>query len=247
MLAALAPGARPPVSLHRRESHRTVPHLRHGRRYHSGSRFAQAAAASARIGAREGGGRAVAIALDLVRTLTDEELRTLSEHNPGYQLERSARGELMVSPTGAESGRRSAEVLFQLQMWNRRSGSGVVFDSSTGFHLPDGSCLSPDASWIQHDRWRAVPWEARLGFAPLCPDVVFEVRSPSDRADKLRGKMVSYLTNGARLGVLLDPEGRVTEVYRPGRAPEVHTGTGGISLDPELPGLTLDPGPVFED
>lgn len=56
---------------------------------------------------------AVAITLDLVHRVTDEELRALSEHNPGYQFERTARGDLIVSPTGSESGRRSGEVLYQ--------------------------------------------------------------------------------------------------------------------------------------
>jgi len=98
----------------------------------------------------------MAILLDLLRPVTDEELRLLSERNPGYQFERTADGRMVVSPTGGKSGRRSLKIAYQLERWNERAGLGVVFDSSTGFHLPDGSLLSPDALWMSRERWEAL-------------------------------------------------------------------------------------------
>ena len=90
------------------------------------------------------------VRLDLLHQVTDDELLRLSRRNPVWQFERNAEGELVMSPAGGESGYRSAEVLLQLGVWNRRHGLGVMFDSSTGFNLPDGSCLSPDAAWVYH-------------------------------------------------------------------------------------------------
>jgi Uma2 family endonuclease len=190
---------------------------------------------------------AVGIELDLLRRVTDEELAALSDRNPGYQFERTAEGRLVVSPTGGEGGRRSGGVFAQLWNWNRRTRLGVAFDSSTGFNLPDGSCRSPDASWVRRDRWEALTREQRKGFAPLCPDAVFEVRSESDSLAELRAKMHRYLENGARLAVLVDPEARAAELYRPGREPERREATESISLGPELAGFVLDLGPLFED
>lgn len=187
----------------------------------------------------------MAIKLDLARPLTDEDLLALSERNPGYQLERTADGRLVVTPTGGESGRRSAEVVSQLSHWNRQSRLGYVFDSSTGFRLPDGSLLSPDASWVRRERWEALPREAREGFPPLCPDAVFEVCSASNTLAELREKMHAYLANGARLAVLVDPESHAVEVYRRGRPPERHLEPLRVALDPELPGFSLDLGPIF--
>ncbi|MCL6499363.1 MAG: Uma2 family endonuclease [Firmicutes bacterium] len=171
----------------------------------------------------------------------------LSERNPGYQFERTADGRLVVSPTGSEGGRRTGEVFGQLRAWNQRAAAGVVFDSSAGFLLPDGSVLSPDASWVRKDRWEALTRDQRQGFAPLCPDVVFEVRSPGQTLQELREKMRAYLRNGARVAVLVDPYAASVEVYRPGSEPQVYQNAQRVRLDPELPGFELDLAPVFGD
>jgi Uma2 family endonuclease len=189
----------------------------------------------------------MAIELDLLHPVTDEELRLLSERTPGYQFERTADGRLVVSPTGMESGRRSLKVAYQLERWNGRTRLGVVFDSSTGFRLPDGSLLSPDASWIRRERWERLSPEEREGFGSFCPDAVFEIRSSSQTPQELREKMQTYLRNGARIGVLIDPYTRTVEVYRPGQKPERHENPERVPLDPELPGFVLELGPVFEE
>jgi Uma2 family endonuclease len=186
------------------------------------------------------------IRLDLLHRVTDEELRELSERNPGYQFERTADGRLLVTPTGLASGRRSLKVAYQLERWNERTRLGVVFDSSTGFRLPDGSLLSPDASWVRRERWEALSPQQREGFGPFCPDAVFEVRSASQSLEELREKMKTYLANGARLGVLIDPYRRAVEIYRPGAPVERYEGVQQVPLDPELPGFTLELEPLFE-
>jgi len=188
----------------------------------------------------------MAIVLDLLHPVTDEELLRLSERNPGYQFERTADGRLIVSPTGMESGRRILKIAYQLERGNERTGLGVVFDSSTGFRLPDGSLLSPDASWIRREQWEALSREEREGFGLFCPDAAFEVRSPSQTPEELREKMRAYLRNGARIGMLVDPYARTVEVYRPGREPERYENPDRVTLDPELPGFDLEAAPVFE-
>ncbi|MEB3881829.1 Uma2 family endonuclease, partial [Lyngbya sp. CCY1209] len=87
--------------------------------------------------------------------------------------------------------------------------------------LPNGATRSPDASWVARSRWEALTPEQRQGFAPLCPDFVVELRSPTDSLSKLQEKMREYLENGARLGWLIDPQNRRVEIYRPGQEVEV--------------------------
>src|SRR3990172_1988537 len=111
----------------------------------------------ATIGSREAGRRhSVAISLKLVAPPTDEEIRELSRRNPGLQFERSTAGELVVTPTSGRGGRRELIVGSQLDHWAEADGGGFAFGPSTGFRLPDGSLLSPDASWVRRDRWEAL-------------------------------------------------------------------------------------------
>jgi len=188
----------------------------------------------------------MAITLKPPKPLTDSELLEFSRRNPGYQFERSATGELIVTPTGSDAGRRNAQLAYQLEAWNRPRSSGVVFDSSTGFRMPDGALLSPDASWVRRDRWERLAPAEREGFAPLCPDVVFEIASGSNTRLELQAKMRAYIANGAQAAVLIDPQGRRVEVYRPGGKVEVHQHPDAISLDPPLPGFTLTLAPLIE-
>lgn len=186
----------------------------------------------------------MAISLRLAAPPDDDEILELSRCNPGFQFERNAAGELIVTPASGKSGRREAALLLQLGRWAERAG-GVVFGPSTGFHLPDGSLLSPDAAWMPQERWEALTPEQQDSFAPLCPDAVFEIASKSDSLARLRAKMRAYLANGARLAVLIDPQSQVVEVYLPGRDAEVFESPAPVPLDPVLPGFTLDPEPII--
>jgi len=188
----------------------------------------------------------MAIILRPARPVTDEELLELSRLNPGYQFERDARGELIMAPTGNKSGRREGDLFAQLYQWAQRDGAGLVFGPSTGFKFPDGSVRAPDASWVRHDRWDSLSDAEQNGFAPLYPDAVFELASPDNRPHELREKMGAYLQNGARLGVLIDPESRTVEVYRSSHEPETHNNPASVSLDPDLPRYALDLGPIFQ-
>jgi len=187
----------------------------------------------------------MAITLKPARPVTDDELLELSERNPGYQFERSANGELIVTPTGSEGGLWEAEVGRQLGNWAERDGRGLAFSSSTGFRLPDGAVHAPDASWVRRERWEAIPRAERRKFAPLCPEAVFEIRSENQTVAEMRQKVSVYLANGAQIAVLVDPDARTVEIYRPGREPEAYRDRASVALDPELPRFVLNLEPIF--
>ena len=140
-------------------------------------------------------------------------------------LELAADGRVIaMTPTGGETGARNRELFFQLKMYAKRNAQWKAFDSSTGFQLPDGSVVSPDASLVRLDRWEALSAEERRRFAPVCPDLVMELASPSDEGPRglsaLRQKMADYQRNGARLGWLLLPEERAVEVWTATGSPQ---------------------------
>jgi Uma2 family endonuclease len=182
--------------------------------------------------------------LTLPRTirLTPAQFAEVCATNPEAVLELGADGTLIeMTPTGGNTGARNTALLFQLHAWAHSSGDWLVFDSSTGFLLPDGSIRSPDASVVRRDRWRALSEQERDGFPPLCPDLVVELASPSDAPEPLRRKMVSYLANGALLGWLLFPQSRTVEVWEAGASePQALGDPARLEAGPEFPGLTID-------
>lgn len=145
-----------------------------------------------------------------------------------------------MPPPGSKTGLRNTEITVCLAIWAKQDGTGVCFGADTGFTLPNGAKRGPDAAWISLDRWNSVPAELQEKLAPLCPDFVLELRSPSDDLAEVELKMEEYVANGARLGWLLDPFENLAVIYRPGQKPErLHSPTI-ISGDPVLPGFKFD-------
>jgi Uma2 family endonuclease len=172
--------------------------------------------------------------------LDDDQLLVLSSLNRDLRFERNARGELIVMPpTGTETGDRDSEINMQLRLWAKRDGRGKAFGSSTGFRLPNGAVRSPDASWVSKKRLEALSEEELQKFAPLCPEFVVELRSPSDSLKVSQEKMEEYIANGAELGWLLDPEVRRVYVYTPNGVTELDN-PGTLSGDPLLEEFVLD-------
>ena len=136
--------------------------------------------------------------------LCGAESRTAAQH--------SATGELIImSPAGSGYRRSQPEDRpGQLANWVDSSGLGRGFDSSAGFTLPNGAIRSPDASWIERDRWDALTDDEQEGFAPICPD--FVVGPPISHRPTRRGPRedarVSQPGGTARLADRPEAEGR---------------------------------------
>jgi Uma2 family endonuclease len=183
---------------------------------------------------------AVTLNLDALTTLTPEQFWALSLANRDVRLELTAQGKLIVMPpTGWESGKRNANVTTDLGMWNRQAKLGVVFDSSTGFILPNGAVRSPDAAWVRQDRLDALNPKPE-GFLPLVPDFAIELRSATDSASDIREKMKEYMENGVRLSWFLNPQAKEVEIYRLGQDVEVLKSPSSLSGEDVLPGFVLD-------
>lgn len=179
--------------------------------------------------------------------VTPQQFEALAIANRDLRLELTADGELIVNPpTGGESGKRNLSISRQLGNWYEvHEDLGEAFDSSTGFILPNGARLSPDASWVSRQRWEALTPKERKGFVPLCPDFVVELRSESDSLTQLRSKMQEYMDNGARLGWLINPQQRRVEIYRAGVAVQMLENPTELSGEEVLPGFVLNLTRVF--
>ena len=182
-----------------------------------------------------------------LRVRLSQSIEEVAAMNRDLRIEQKANGEfVMMAPAGLEGSSRNLEISYQLMGWTKKCG-GKAFDCSAGFHLPDGSTLSPDASWIAIERWNALSNEERKTFAPICPDFVIELRSESDRLTTLQDKMKNYLNNGIRLGWLIDPLKKQVRLYRTGTQPEVLSQPESVSGEEVLPGFVLDLRPIWND
>ncbi len=172
------------------------------------------------------------------RPIDDDELFELCAQNRDLRIERTAEGELIIMPpTGGETGNINFKLIAKLGAWVERDGTGVGFDSSTGFILPNGAERAPDAAWVTRARWEALAPEQRRKFPPLVPDFVLELRSPSDRIADVKEKMEEYVAQGVRLAWLVDAEDRSVHVHRPDQPVEVVRDV--VRGDPVLPGFEL--------
>lgn len=173
--------------------------------------------------------------------MTDAEFMEFCAQNPELRIEMTSKGELIVmSPVTGRGGNRNFFLTGRFFGWAENDNTGVGFDSSTCFTLPNGAKRSPDVSWIRRERWDSLTPEEQDEFPPICPDFVVELRSKSDRLKMLEEKMEEYLLNGAGLGWLIDPLQKRVHIYRPGSPVEILNQPQEVSGEPLLKGFVLN-------
>jgi Uma2 family endonuclease len=154
--------------------------------------------------------------------MSDDELMRFCAANDFLRVERDANGEILVmTPAGSKTSSMNSRITRLLDEWAEADGRGIAFDSNGGFNLPDGSMRSADAAWVALSRWEALTEAEQARYAPLSPDFILELRSPSDNLPALKEKMEQWMANGVQLGWLLDPENKTIFIYRPDEQPEI--------------------------
>jgi Uma2 family endonuclease len=173
-------------------------------------------------------------------TVTPEQFLSLCIQNPDLRLELTPNKELIVMvPTLPISGERNGDLSGQVWYWNRQTNLGRAFDSSTGYDFTavDGGMPSPDSSWIEKSRLEGISLEK---FLSIAPDFVIELRSSSDNLKPTQKKMSVYQQVGVRMGLLIDPQKKRVEIYRPGQEVEILEAPMSIDCNEVMPGFILD-------
>jgi Uma2 family endonuclease len=180
--------------------------------------------------------------------LTEDQFFQLCRDNSELRMELTAQKELIIMPpAGLNSSWRENILCTALTIWAAKDGTGVVFNASAGYRLPNGAIRGPDASWILRKRLDRFTHEELEKFGHLCPDFVAEVMSPSNTLSELQDKMAEYIANGAQLGWFIDPYDARVYVYRPGREVECVENPAVIRGDPVLPGFMFDVAEIFNE
>ncbi len=178
-------------------------------------------------------------------TVTPEQFDRLCIDNPDLRLELTPNRELIVmAPAGGETSKKNSRLNLLVGIWNEQTNLGEVFDSSGGYDFTTlgGGKPAPDVSWIEKSRLEGVNI---VGFIPVVPDFVIELRSATDNLKPLQEKMSEYQRLGVRLGLLIDPQNKQVEIYRPGREPEILESPTEIDCGEVMPGFVLSLSRIF--
>ncbi|NEP62552.1 MAG: Uma2 family endonuclease [Symploca sp. SIO2G7] len=167
--------------------------------------------------------------------LTRKDLEKLQAEHPDYCMELVDGNISIMSPSGYESDEVATEVAAQLRNWVKPRKLGRVTGSSAGFELPNSDVRAPDVSFVLAERMR----RTTRSFAELTPDLMVEVKSPTDSLSALRKKIQSFLSQGAKVGILINPEKHRVEIYRPGEEVVVLGDGDVLSIPDLLPGFEV--------
>ena len=171
---------------------------------------------------------------------TPETLMGLPRDGKKYEV---LGGKLLVSPTGFHHGFVSSRLATALLAFALKHRLGLVVDSSTGFRLKNGDCLSPDVSFVRKERLRA---GITRSFFPGAPDLAVEVLSPRESKTSLLRKLTAYFANGTRLVWVVDLKKRVAHVHHSPKRSMVLRGGDSLEGEDVLPGFTLPLADLFE-
>ncbi len=175
-----------------------------------------------------------------VGEISDEHFEKICRKNREFRIEQTSEGELIIMPpTLPDTGWRNSELNTDVNIWNRRSKEGIVFDSSTYFTLPNGARRSPDVTWIKREKWEQLTDEQRKKVSRIIPDFVIELSSSSDSLKTLQDKMQEYIENGVSLGWLIDPQKRKVHIYRKDGKTEILDNPETLSGEDVLQGFEL--------
>ena len=110
---------------------------------------------------------------------------------------------------GRRHGQVANEVSFLMTTFVRRHDLGRMFCNDTFVKIeerPDGrdTLRGADVDFYSYDR---LPRDAEVpdDYLDLAPELVFEVRSPTDRVGRIRRKAAEYLAAGVLLVVWVEP------------------------------------------
>jgi Uma2 family endonuclease len=84
------------------------------------------------------------------------------------------------------------------------------------------------------------------GMLPVAPDLVIEVRSPTDRWNAVFAKVSEYLSAGVRVVVVLDPATSSASVYRMDELQQIFHNSDAMTLPDVLPGFSVVVSQLFE-
>lgn len=171
--------------------------------------------------------------------ITADEFLSRHGGDTGVEL---VRGHVVRYPMpGGPHGLIAGNATAILHNFVRENNLGRIFshDTFTRTRIKESTetLRGPDVAFVSYSRMAKGP--VPQGPLPVTPDLVIEVRSPSDRIAQLSSKASEYLEAGVLVVVVLDPESESLAVYRENEFPiRMHNGDE-LTLPDVLPGFSV--------
>ena len=178
-----------------------------------------------------------------MKLLTADDLLRLYSEGVRGELIRGVLHETMS--TGHEHGKIVMNLGIEVGNFVKPRKLGTMVGSDSGVWLerdPD-TVREPDLAYTSAEK---IPLDARIpGYAEVAPDLVVEVRSPSNSRREVHDKALMWLSHGVRLVWVVHPDTRTVDVHRPGRAVAHLSGDDSLDGGDLLDGFTCPLDAVF--
>lgn len=174
--------------------------------------------------------------------LTDDLLERCAELNPHLDVERGARGELILSASSPGFAPYIGVMLVQQFMnWADEAG-GLVSGAGAGVRRPhDLRTRAPNACWFTAEQGEKVLRQAgEPGYPRIIPSVVVEIRRIGQSLVSRLERTREWMRDGAKAGWMIDPLSKTVYVFHDDGEPEVHVSPLTLEVGPEMPGFVVD-------
>jgi len=177
--------------------------------------------------------------------MTAAEFVRLHGDESGVEL---VKGRVVRCPMpGGRHGDVCSKANYYLTAYALERGTGRVMSNDTFVRVgtnPD-AYRGADVCFLSYDQ---LPKEQKTPTGPLeqTPELVVEVRSPTDRMNYLTAKATEYIQAGVKAVLILDPKIESAAVFREDELPQRFSNGDEVTLPDVLPGFAVPARKFFE-
>jgi Uma2 family endonuclease len=136
-------------------------------------------------------------------------------------------------------GQVCARVSFLVQQFlaDNVLGHVIINDGGVIVERDPDTVRGPDVSFISYRKVPKGPLPAK--YFEIAPELIFEVRSPSDRWGSILQKVGEYLTAGTEIVCVIDPETETVQLHFADKPTETLAAKDKLSFPQLLPGFQI--------
>ncbi|MBX9622928.1 MAG: Uma2 family endonuclease [Gemmataceae bacterium] len=177
-------------------------------------------------------------------TLTIDEFMARHGGELGVDL---VRGQVVRYPMpGAKHGQVCLNAAMMFGGFIKAGRAGRAMSNDTLIRITPDTARGADVCYLSYAR---LPKDRPLPDGPLelAPELVVEVRSPSDLWTDVIEKVLDYLRIGVAVVVVFDPKTESASVFRPGDRQDIFERGQTLTLPDVLPGFSVSVAEFFEE